>query len=354
MAGMADGEQSNPLPDVVEPVLDEDFVSSKEKVLIRFVQAERSEGRKVIVFVSNSGRFVLGKRLADVLRKHGVRTVDVTGVASDKILSKMRRGRNADAFILGMNGATGLNLNEFASTVVLYQPTYAALQAVQATYRIDRASNELGQEIRVAYMYARGTGEEAVLARMISKMVAILLLGGADPTGVGLLAQEVGHELSPWEEMVNVVTGRTNSELERAMDGLAKAWRQVRSPSGLFPPVPDEIWEAARRGVERAQQQKTGAPVYAARKTLFSARETRRGHKTLLAAPSFPLPAHRPAVAQLSVQATQASLRFDAVPGNGEPQPRPKIPPHILRAEPKPKQRSLFEALNTGEERDSR
>jgi len=141
----------------------------KEEWLVNFVKAERAAGRKVLVFVRQSGTRDIQPRLQSILSHAGLRT----DVLRSNINTRRReawinkRAPGLDALICNPRLVqTGLDLVQF-STVVFYEIQYDLYVIWQSMRRVWR----LGQDkpVRVVFTAYEGTLEAQAIQLMGKK-----------------------------------------------------------------------------------------------------------------------------------------------------------------------------------------
>lgn len=243
----------------------------KEEELITIVRRELDAGRRVLVYVEQTGTLDIQPRLADLLIEHvpGAKPVILTtssnassarskrGVptgkpATDKrdawVKKQVRAGRN----IMICNPrlvATGLDLVDF-HTIVVYETPYSLYTLSQASRRTWRIGQT--KDCRVFYLYYRQTMEEQAISLVSKKQAAAALLGG-DAEGGGLAQLSTGGSLSLEAELARLIAEdeqvvdasqlfRENAR--RSLD-FTSGWATSRTTSSAEPtkgqaPMPDD------------------------------------------------------------------------------------------------------------------
>lgn len=162
------------------PACSEDVLLPKEEDLLDLVAEERAAGRRVIVFVQNTGERNLAGRLEAILKDNGY---NAKALYSTTTSARRREKwiRNAvkdgiDVLILHPRLVqTGLDLIDFP-TLVYYQTepsVYVLRQAARRSWRIGQR-----HPVRVVYMVYKDTLQGKALAHQASKAQASLALEG--------------------------------------------------------------------------------------------------------------------------------------------------------------------------------
>jgi hypothetical protein len=176
-------------------VVGEGELLPKERWLVDYCQAEVAVGRKVLVYVRQTGERDIQPRLRNALQEAGLRAT----VLSSSIDTRKRETwirRHADAIdVLVVNPRlvqTGLDLVQFA-TVVFCEIEYSLYTMWQAMRRVWR----LGQSkpVKVVFTAYASTLEEQAMALMGQKMRAAQLLYG-DEVGGAIVPEEDGNFLT--------------------------------------------------------------------------------------------------------------------------------------------------------------
>ncbi len=182
------------LPLIELPAVTGDTLLPKERWLVDFCQAERGHGRRVLVYVRQTGTRDIQVRLEAILRQAGLRAVTLYGSVNPH-QREAWIARHSHAEVLLVNPKlveTGLDLVQFA-TVVFFEIEYSLYTLWQALRRVWR----LGQTkpVKAVFVVYQNTLEAQALALMGRKMRAAQLLFG-DEVGGALVPVEDGDFLS--------------------------------------------------------------------------------------------------------------------------------------------------------------
>ncbi|MFP4345919.1 MAG: DUF6573 family protein [Anaerolineales bacterium] len=166
----------------------------KEKWLVDYCNAEARAGRKVIVYVRQTGERDIQPRLKAVLEQAGLRTTILGAGVSTRRREAWIRKRAPSLDVLIVNPRlveVGLDLIQFA-TIIFYELDYSLYTMWQAMRRVWR----LGQHLPVKVIYAvyKNTLEAKAMALMGKKMKAAQLLYG-DEVGGAIVPEEEGDFL---------------------------------------------------------------------------------------------------------------------------------------------------------------
>lgn len=182
------------LPLIELPAACGDALLSKERWLVDFCQAERARGRRVLVYVRQTGTRDIQERLEAVLRRTGLRAVTLYGSVNPRQREAwIARHNYADVLLVNPKLVeTGLDLIQFA-TVVFFEIEYSLYTLWQALRRVWR----LGQTkpVKAMFVVYQNTLEAQALALMGRKMRAAQLLFG-DEVGGAIVPIEEGDFLS--------------------------------------------------------------------------------------------------------------------------------------------------------------
>jgi hypothetical protein len=202
---------------VLRPVVGEGEYLPKEEWLADVVRAELAVGRRVLVYVRQTGTRDIRQRLVDILTaRAGICPV----VLSETIDPRKREEwlKKNDAPVLITNPRlveTGLDLVQY-STAIFYEPDYSLYTLWQACRRVWR----LGQTQPVKVYYAvyvspddyRPAMEDLALRLMGRKMAVTQLLYGDDVAGALVpemddnLVIQIINSLRNWEKIERVGT----------------------------------------------------------------------------------------------------------------------------------------------------
>ena len=204
------------------PALDPNHVYPKEVALLALYRRERQQGRKLLVFVSNTGTRDITPRLKELLAKEGARVAILKSdtVAPDKreewVAGQIRGG--SDVLITNPRIVqTGLDLLDY-TTLCFYQveySTYVLRQASRRSWRIGQT-----QPIRVYHMAYADTLQAQALRHIARKVQAANMLEG-DLGGDGLLAlaEEEGEAGTLMLTLARAITGNVVAGQDEGDDG---------------------------------------------------------------------------------------------------------------------------------------
>jgi SNF2 family DNA or RNA helicase len=169
---------------------------NKEEQLIKLVMAELAEGRRVFIYCQYTNTKDVTARLKDTLQSNGVKAeILKSSVAPEKreewVLAKVKEGVKvviANPKLV----ETGLDLYDFP-TMIFYQTGYSVFTLRQAS----RRSWRIGQrkDVKIYYLFYKGTMQERALQLMGSKMEASLAIEGKF-SEEGLLAMTQGEDMT--------------------------------------------------------------------------------------------------------------------------------------------------------------
>jgi hypothetical protein len=167
----------------------------KEGWLANFCRAEKLQGRKVLVYVRQTGKRDIQDHLVLPLEENGLRVTVLGGNVDPRKREEWiaKRADRLDVLICNAELVkTGLDLIQFSS-VVFYEITYSLYTLWQAVRRVWR----LGQvrPVRAVFSVYNGTMEARALGLMGAKMKAAQLLYG-DEVGGAIVPQEDGDLLT--------------------------------------------------------------------------------------------------------------------------------------------------------------
>ena len=164
-----------PLPDITYP---------KEQALIDIVREEHLAGRRVMVYVTHTGRRDITPRLNDFLTKEGFRVEvlkanTVPAEFREEWVARQVADGDIDVLICHPRLVqTGLDLIDFP-TIVHYETEYSVYAMRQAS----RRSWRIGQTepVRVIFLSYRGTMQSKALSLVAAKMHSSLIVEGELP-----------------------------------------------------------------------------------------------------------------------------------------------------------------------------
>lgn len=166
----------------------------KEQWLVDFCRSERQQGRKVLIYVRQTGSRDIQDRILKILRDGGVRAEILSGSINPRKREEWiaRRVFGLDALITNPRlVSTGLDLIAFSSVVFL-EVEYSLYLVWQSLRRVWR----LGQTkpVKAVFTVYNGTIEAQALALIGAKMKAAQLLYG-DNVGGAIVPEEDGDIL---------------------------------------------------------------------------------------------------------------------------------------------------------------
>jgi SNF2 family DNA or RNA helicase len=201
----------------------------KEKELLRIVKDEKSQGRKVLIYLTFTGNRDTRGRIKEVLQEKGF----AVGVLPETVEPKKREqwiDQHAYMFDVLLSNPelvkVGLDLVQFP-TVVFYQVGYNIFTLRQAA----RRSWRIGQKepVRVYYLTYKDTMQETAISLIAKKLEIALLVEGDLPEGLAQYQVEGGSLI---EEMAKaLVEGRKYSGAETAWANFRK--KEVESSLGI-------------------------------------------------------------------------------------------------------------------------
>jgi hypothetical protein len=259
-------------PPVVE---EEGELLPKEEWLVSTAEAELAAGRKVVVYVRQTGTRDIRSRLVQVLGEGGVGGVVVL---NPSVPPRKREAwlRRQDASVLITNPRlveTGLDLVEYA-TVVFYEVEYSLYTLWQACRRVWR----LGQTrpVKAYYLAYEDTLEEKAYSLIGSKIKAAQLLYGDDVAGA--LVEDAG-DASLVMALVEAIKQGEDLRLEAGTHIFADTrdvvTQSVTGSPVLRSPSVFEAWLAARgltyEEVRPRRHGRTDVPKAQMRLDLFAA-----------------------------------------------------------------------------------
>ncbi|MCD6345728.1 MAG: DEAD/DEAH box helicase [Anaerolineae bacterium] len=242
----------------------------KEEWLVNFVKAERAAGRKVLVFVRQSGTRDIQPRLKSILSHAGLRTDVLHSNISTRRREAWinRRAPGLDALICNPRLVqTGLDLVQF-STVVFYEIQYDLYVIWQSMRRVWR----LGQDkpVRVVFTAYEDTLEANAIQLMGKKMKAAQLLYGDEVGGAIVPDDDDGNFLL--ELARNVLNGEQLPDFKTLFSTVqdqGETTSPLGSPTSTSVRVPvfaqerlRQLWlEGKQQKAERRQRRNRRAPT---------------------------------------------------------------------------------------------
>jgi hypothetical protein len=181
------------------PALNRERCYPKEAWLVETVQAELTAGRRVLIYLRQTGEKDIQPRLVDVLKQHLPQAK--ASILPSSIEPKQRETRVQAEVARGVNVLicnpllvqTGLDLCAFP-TIIFYEPNYSLYVMMQASRRAWRIIQD--QPCRTYYPYYEGTLEAQAMALMAKKQRASeVLYGQTDGAGLSDLVSGGGDDL---------------------------------------------------------------------------------------------------------------------------------------------------------------
>lgn len=201
----------------------------KESELLEICNREKDEGRKVLVYITFTGKRDIRDRVKTVLEKAKFKV----GILPETVEPKKREEwieRNAYNFDVLLSNPelvkVGLDLIQFP-TIVFYQTGYNIFTLRQAS----RRSWRIGQRrpVRVFFMAYKNTMQETAISLIAKKLEVALLVEGDLPEGLAEYQVEGGSLL---EEMSRaLIEGRKCSGAETAWANFRK--KEIEANLGI-------------------------------------------------------------------------------------------------------------------------
>ena len=167
----------------LDPVVGDGELLPKEEWLVKTCQHERSQGRKVLVYIRQTGDRDIQPRLAEVLTSHKLRT----GILRPSLAPAKRATwlkTHADRFDVLLTNPrlieVGLNLTMFA-TAIFAELDFSLYVAWQAMRRLYRPGALL--PVKLYFTVYENTLEEHALDLIGAKMLAAMTLYGDEISG---------------------------------------------------------------------------------------------------------------------------------------------------------------------------
>jgi len=177
------------------PPLPADRLYPKERALLELVREERSQGRRVLVYITHTQSRDIAPRLEELLGAEGIRvaTLKADTVATDRreewVTHAVRQG--ADVLLVHPRLVqTGLDLVDFP-TICWYETEYSVYTMRQASRRSWRIGQTL--PVKVVYLAYRATLQAQALSLVAKKLQSSLALEG-DLVDEGLATHGSGDE----------------------------------------------------------------------------------------------------------------------------------------------------------------
>ena len=177
-------------------VLPKSMTYAKEKQLVHLVQAENRRGRKCFIFATYTGTKDITLRLKEILGKDGIRAEILRSTVKPELREdwvKNKVSQGIDAIIANPKLVeTGLDLLDFP-TIIFHQTGYSVYTLRQASRRSWRIGQD--RDVKVYYLFYKGTIQEKALQLMGSKMEASLAIEGKF-SEEGLMVMTQGEDMS--------------------------------------------------------------------------------------------------------------------------------------------------------------
>ena len=231
----------------VVPILDENYVSSKERKLMELVQEENKQRRVPLILCYFTGKYQTDQRLEDVFRRNGIKTLNVKTVQSEKIEAAVN-----NAGLEGYNAVIG-NIRRLANgvnligtpTIIFHEVDYPPEINYQASGRAHRPTQT--QPCKNIYLTVEGMAENVVLARTVEGMANIALSSGTLPDMPDLL-EAIGHSQDFTEMIVKGVSSKLKNDITSAFAKLNSIWEERYGSQIIVTPVKElEDKELAKR-----------------------------------------------------------------------------------------------------------
>ena len=165
----------------VPAVVTGDALLPKEEWLLNKVKTELAEGRKVLVYLRQTGTRDIQPRVLEILRRAGIPAQQLPeSLATAKREEWVEQHQPAVLIVNPKKVETGLDLVMY-KTAIFYEIEYSLYTIWQACRRVWR----LGQThpVRLYYLVYEGTMEERALSLIAQKMTSAQLLYGDDVAG---------------------------------------------------------------------------------------------------------------------------------------------------------------------------
>ncbi len=238
----------------------------KEQWLVDFCKAEAAQGRRVVVFVRQTGTRDIQPRLVEILTRAGLNAGHLPRSISPRKREAWIKAHPYQVLVTNPRLVeTGLDLVEYSS-IVFFEIEYSLYTLWQAMRRVWR----LGQKkpVKVVFAVYRETLEEQAMRLMGQKMRAAQLLYG----------DEVGGAIVPESGADSFLTELARSVLEEAelpdLKALFGATAKVATVQAPLPAERPSLAELRRRMAEAQAQtrrrRKKRSTVPAGQLPLFS------------------------------------------------------------------------------------
>lgn len=169
---------------------------AKEQQLAQIAKTEAKLGRKCFVFATYTGTKDITPRLKQILEREGLRAEILRSTVKPELREdwvKNRVSQGVDVIIANPKLVeTGLDLLDFP-TLIFHQTGYSVYTLRQASRRSWRIGQD--RDVKVYYLFYKGTIQEKALQLMGSKMEASLAIEGKF-SEQGLMAMTQGEDMS--------------------------------------------------------------------------------------------------------------------------------------------------------------
>ncbi len=221
---------------------------NKEEQLVKLVKSELAMGRRIFIYCQYTNTKDVTGRLKDILYSNGIKAeILKSSVAPEKreewVLQKVKDG--VKVIIANPKLVeTGLDLYDFP-TMIFYQTGYSVFTLRQASRRSWRIGQK--KDVKIYYLFYRGTMQERALQLMGSKMEASLAIEGKF-SEEGLLAMTQGEDMTT--AMAKALTEGLNVE------GAEQIWKKLNQANIKTKPNTEEVITPAQEPVPATEQQK--------------------------------------------------------------------------------------------------
>jgi len=243
----------------------------KEEQLIKLIEAERKNKRRVFVYCQYTNTKDITSRLKDILKEKGFKAEVLRGTVNPEQREAWLEQRVKEGYeIIIANPKlveTGLDLYDFP-TLVFYQTGYSIFTLRQAS----RRSWRIGQKrnVKVYYFFYKTTMQERALQLIGSKLEASLAIEGKF-SEEGLLSMTQG------EDMTTIMAKALVNGLE--VDGIEKIWRKLNEANKKteMPDIPEDEVKTTQENEFQKEPEKE--PVEQGNKSVFIDFVSFRGKK---------------------------------------------------------------------------
>jgi SNF2 family DNA or RNA helicase len=221
---------------------------NKEEQLVKLVTSELKTGRRVFIYCQYTNTKDVTGRLKEILHNTGVNAEILrSSVAPEKreewLLQKVKDGVKvviANPKLV----ETGLDLYDFP-TMIFYQTGYSVFTLRQASRRSWRIGQK--KDVKIYYLFYKGTMQERALHLMGSKMEASLAIEGKFSED-GLLAMTQG------EDMTTAMAKALVEGLD--VEGAEQIWKKLNQANIKVKPAKEEVITPDQEPVPVTEQKK--------------------------------------------------------------------------------------------------